>query len=248
MTAEGALREVRAALRNTLAAAAEELRLPLSAEQSRLLLDYVELLAHWNRAYNLTAVRDPVSMLTQHVVDCLAAVPAVRRERRGGRVLDVGSGGGLPGVVWAIMDPEFAVTCVDSVGKKAAFVQQVAASLALRNLHSQHARVETLSSTRFDLVTARAFAALPAFVDLTAALLAEGGAWLAMKGKIPADEISALASNINVFHVEQLQVPGMQADRCLVWMQHVTAVASADFVPNESGHSQSGSFPKAGRV
>jgi 16S rRNA (guanine527-N7)-methyltransferase len=248
LTAESALRDVRPALRNTLAAAAEELRLPLSAEQSRLLLDYVELLAHWNRTYNLTAVRDPASMLTQHVVDCLAAVPAVRRERRGGRVLDVGSGGGLPGVVWAIMDPEFDVTCVDSVGKKAAFVQQASSSLALRNLHSQHARVETLSSTRFDLVTARAFAALPDFVAMTAALLAEGGAWLAMKGKVPAEEISALASDIEVFHVEQLVVPGVEADRCLVWMRHVTAVASTDLLSTESVHSHSSSLPETGRV
>jgi 16S rRNA (guanine527-N7)-methyltransferase len=246
LTAEGALREVRLALRNTLAVAAEELRLPLSAEQSRLLLDYLELLAHWNRTYNLTAVRDPASMLTQHVVDCLAAVPAVRRERRGGRVLDVGSGGGLPGLVWAVMDPEMDVTCVDSVGKKAAFVQQAAASLALRNLHSQHARVETLSGPRFDVVTSRAFAALPDFVAMTAALLAEGGAWLAMKGKVPAGEIAALASDIEVFHVEQLRVPGMAAERCLVWMRNVINETSISKACSESVHSRSAS--EAGRT
>ena len=245
MKAESALRAVRPALRNTLAAAAEELRLPLSDEQSRQLLDYVELLAHWNRTYNLTAARGPASMLTQHVVDCLAAIPAVRREGRAGRVLDVGSGGGLPGVVWAIMDPELDVTCVDSVGKKAAFVQQAAASLALRNLHSQHARVETLLAARFDLVTSRAFAPLADFVALTDALLKEGGAWLAMKGKVPADEIAALASDIDVFHVEQLQVPGMEADRCLVWMQHATIDANAAMVCNESVHSHLLSFPGA---
>lgn len=246
MTTESAVREVRPALRNTLAAAAEELRVSLSAEQSTQLLDYIELLAHWNRTYNLTAVRDPVGMLTQHIVDCLAAVPSLRRERRGGRILDVGSGGGLPGVVWAVMNPELDVTCVDSVGKKAAFVQQAAAALALRNLHSQQGRVETLLVPRFDLVASRAFAALPDFVAMTAALLAAGGAWLAMKGKVPADEIAALASDIEVFHVEQLQVPGMEADRCLVWMQHATTNANEDMLSRESGCPQSTHFPEAG--
>lgn len=246
MTAEGALREARPALRNTLAAAAEELRLPLSAEQSRQLLDFVELLAHWNRTYNLTAIRDPASMLVQHVVDCLAAVPAVRRERRGGRVLDVGSGGGLPGVVWAVMDPETDVTCVDSVGKKAAFVLQVAASLGLRNMHSEHARVETLSAPGFDLIASRAFAALPEFVAMTTGLLAEGGAWLAMKGKIPRDEIAGVTADVEVFHVEQLQVPGLEAERCLVWVRRATGRASTDGSLRESVYPHSWQYRKTG--
>lgn len=248
MTAASALRETRPALRDALAAAAEELRVSLLVEQSSLLLDYVELLTHWNRTYNLTSVRDPAGMLTQHIVDCLAAVPALRRGRRSGRILDVGSGGGLPGLVWAVMNAEFDVTCVDSVGKKAAFVQQAAASLGLGNLHSQHARVETLSTVRFDVVASRAFASLPDFVAMTAGLVAEGGVWLAMKGKIPTDEIAALASNIEVFHVEQLQVPGMAADRCLVWMRPANDKSSIDQEFKESVRSQSGVFHQTGKT
>ncbi len=239
MISASALGDSRPALRTSLAAAAEELRLPLSEQQSTQLLDFVELLAHWNRTYNLTAVRDPANMLTQHVVDCLAVVPALRRENCRGRVLDVGSGGGLPGVVWAVMEPGMDVTCVDSVGKKAAFLQQAAGSLRLGNLHGVHARVETLAAGRFDLIASRAFAALPDFAALTAHLLSEGGAWLAMKGKVPTEEIVALAPGVEVFHVEQVRVPGLAADRCLVWMRHLSlSRISKDGAVKKSVHSQ----------
>lgn len=231
------------ALRDTLAAAARSLGVSVSNEQSAQLLAFVDLLAHWNKTYNLTAVRDPAGMLTQHVVDCLAAVPALRRERRGGRVLDVGSGGGLPGVVWAIMDPDVDVTCVDSVGKKAAFIRQVAAALGLRNLHGEHARVEALPSAGFDIVASRAFASLPDFVAATAAMLEAGGVWLAMKGKIPVDEMAALPAGVEVFHVEQLQVPGLEADRCLVWLRRKSARTIPDGHFYKSVRSHSGSCP-----
>ena len=162
-------------------------------------------------------------MLSQHMFDCLAVMAPLRRHLADAgpsqRLLDVGSGGGLPGVVIAILNPAIDVTCVDTVGKKAAFVQQVAASLRLRNLHSQHARVEQLKVPPFSVITSRAFASLVDFVGLTRTLLAEGGAWLAMKGKNPADEVNALPSDIAVFHVEQLQVPDLEAERCLVWMR-----------------------------
>ena len=237
MTAASAIGDARPALDATLSAAAEQLGLSLSAQQSSRLLDFVDLLARWNRTYNLTAVRDPSAMLTQHVVDCLAVVPALRREHRSGRVLDVGSGGGLPGVVWAVMEPGMDVTCVDSVGKKAAFVQQAAAALFLRNLHGEHARVETLAGGHFDLIASRAFAALPDFVALTSSLLAGAGVWLAMKGKVPTSEIAALGPAIEVFHVEQIQVPSLSADRCLVWMKKHES--SRDIDSKESGRLQS---------
>lgn len=194
-----------------------------TADQTRLLLGYLDLLQRWNATYNLTAVRDREAMLVQHLSDCLAVVGPLRRVRSCGRLLDVGSGGGLPGVVLSIMLPGFDVSCVDAVGKKAAFIQQVAATLALPNLRGLHARVETLKETPFDIITSRAFASLGDFTRLTRPLLAPAGAWLAMKGKPPEAEMAALPTDIEVFHVEQLTVPGLDARRCLVWMRPVGA-------------------------
>jgi len=202
--------------------AAQRLELTLGENEVDRLLAYLDLLQRWNATYNLTAVRDPQRMLTQHVVDCLAIVPSLRRHLGPAtprRLLDVGSGGGLPGAVIAVLNPAIDVTCVDTVGKKAAFVQQVAASLRLRNLHSQHARVEQMKAAAFDVVTSRAFASLTDFVALTRQHLAPAGVWLAMKGKDPVDERAALPVDIDVFHVEQLTVPGLDAERCLVWMR-----------------------------
>ena len=219
----------------TLAAAAETLGLQLSPEQTAKLLDYLALLDRWNRTYNLTAVRDVAEMLTQHVVDCLAAVPALRRTLPGPkRILDVGSGGGLPGVVWAVVDPTLDVTCVDSVGKKTAFIQQAASALGLTNLRAVHARVEKLQAAPFDVVTSRAFASLFDFITWTQALTTPGGVWLAMKGKLPLDEIAELPSGFLAFHVERLQVPGLAAERCLIWIRR-----SPSFMTNsESGRLQ----------
>lgn len=191
--------------------------------QRDALLAYLALLQRWNATYNLTAVRDPAAMLTQHLADCLAVVPALQRHYGrpppAMRVLDVGSGGGLPGVVVAVLLPMLDVTCVDTVGKKAAFVRQAAAALALPNLHAVHARVEALQAAPFDLITCRAFASLTDFVRLTRTQLAPSGVWLAMKGRRPDDEIDALPASVQVFHVEPLTVPGLAADRCLVWMR-----------------------------
>jgi 16S rRNA (guanine527-N7)-methyltransferase len=235
LTAAPSQRAERPPFGDRLAAAAEILGLQLSSEQSGKLLDYVALLDRWNRTYNLTAVRDPVEMLTQHIVDCLAAVPAFRRTLPGPkRVLDVGSGGGLPGVVWAIVEPTLDVTCVDSVGKKTAFIQQAALALRLENLRAEHARVEKLQAAPFDILTSRAFASLPDFVALTQALATPGGVWLAMKGKLPLDEIAALPSGFQAFHVERLNVPGLAAERCLIWIRRTAPV-----MPNsESGRLQ----------
>ena len=189
------------------------------AAQTRLLA-YLDLLAKWNRVYNLTALRDPAQMLTHHLLDSLAVVAPLSRHTQGrpARLLDVGSGGGLPGVVIAICCPEIAVTCVDAVAKKAAFVQQVAVALRLPNLRGVHARVEAVQD-KFDVITSRAFASLADFTQWSAPALAEGAVWLAMKGKRPDDEIAALPPGVEVFHVEQLQVPGLGAERCLLWLR-----------------------------
>ncbi|MBY0410791.1 MAG: 16S rRNA (guanine(527)-N(7))-methyltransferase RsmG [Burkholderiaceae bacterium] len=225
------------ALRAQLVAGASALALELTDAQVDLLMDFMALLQKWNKVYNLTAVRDPQEMLTHHLLDSLAAVAPLQRqveslerpvpESAVGapaaplRLLDVGSGGGLPGVVFAICCPGVDVSCVDTVGKKAAFIQQAAVALKLRNLHGVHARVESLI-TAFDIISCRAFAALPDFVAWSrGALAAPQGVWLAMKGKHPSEEITALPADVSVFHVEQLTVPGLAAERCIVWMRPV---------------------------
>lgn len=196
-----------------------ELGLAPTQAQSSALLRYLDLLQRWNATYNLTAVRSRAAMLTQHLADCLALIPPLQRRALQGRLLDVGSGGGLPGVVIATLLPEWDVTCVDAVAKKAAFVRQVAGALALPNLHAVHGRVEGQALPPFDLITSRAFASLSDFTTLTRPHLAPGGVWMAMKGRVPEDEIAALPSDIHVFHVEPLHVPGLDAQRCLVWIQ-----------------------------
>lgn len=180
---------------------------------------YLDLLQRWNSTYNLTAVRDRAGMRTQHLADCLAILAPLRRQAVKGRLLDVGSGGGLPGVVIAAAQPAIDVTCVDTVGKKAAFVRQVAGTLNLPNLHAVHSRVEAMKAPPFDIIISRAFATLELFTRLTESHLAVGGVWMAMKGQMPDDEIAALPTAIEVFHVEQLHVPGLDAQRCLVWMR-----------------------------
>ena len=204
----------------TLKSGVAELGLNLSDAQLELLLGYLALILKWNKVYNLTAVRDPQDMLTHHLLDSLTAVKPLVRYTQGqaAKVLDVGSGGGLPGVVLAICRPELDVSCVDTVSKKAAFIQQVAASLKLPNLHGIHARVETLSGP-FDLICSRAFASLSDFVTWSRGALAEQGVWMAMKAKHPQAEIDSLPADVQVFHVEPLAVPGLDAERCMVWMR-----------------------------
>lgn len=205
-----------------LGKASEVLGLQIGAAQAEAMLAYLSLLRRWNTVYNLTAVREPAAMVGQHLADCLAAGAALARWPRlagGGRILDVGSGGGLPGVVLAILRADWSVTCIDSVAKKAAFVRQVAGALRLANLHSEHGRVEQCQSGPYDVVTARAFASLADLVRLSDGALAQGGCWMAMKGQIPQAEMAALPPEIDVFHVEPLAVPGLDAERCLVWMR-----------------------------
>ena len=214
------MRPLEAGLRDGLA----QLGLDLDDGQIAQLLDYLDLIQKWNKVYNLTAVRDPAEMLGQHLLDSLAVIGPLRRQT-GGRpatLLDVGSGAGLPGVVIAICCPEVKVDCVDTVAKKAAFIQQAAVVLKLPNLRGLHARVENLTQP-YDVICSRAFASLPDFVAWSAGALAPQGVWLAMKGKRPDEEIAALPASAEMFHVEQLQIPGLDAQRCIVWMKRTAA-------------------------
>ena len=205
-----------------LKSGAAELGLQLTDAQFEQLLGYLALIQKWNKVYNLTAVRDPQEMLTHHLLDSLTAVAPLVRHTQGqsAKVLDVGSGGGLPGIVLAICRPELDVSCVDTVGKKAAFIQQVAASLRLPNLRGIHARVESLAGP-FDVICCRAFASLPDFVNWSRSALAGQGVWMAMKGKHPQAEIDGLPADVQVFHVEPLAVPGLDVERCMVWIRSV---------------------------
>ena len=207
--------------------ACSALGLELSPAQEAALLDYLGLLQKWNGTYNLTAIRDPQRMLTHHIVDSLAAVAPLRRHlrtRKAAQVLDAGSGAGLPGAVLAVMCPELRVTCVDSVGKKASFVRQAAAEIPIPNLGAIHSRLELLRTPCADVITCRAFATLADMVHATRHLLARSGVWIAMKGKRPDSEIAALPPDIEMFHVEPLDVPDLNAERCLVWLRHRAAL------------------------
>lgn len=212
------------ALEPQLRAGLQALELALDEAQITALLDYVDLIQKWTRVYNLTAVRDPQDMLTHHLLDSLAVVRPLRQQLaalgrdESVRVLDVGAGAGLPGVVLAICCPTMTVHCVDTVAKKAAFVQQAAVSLKLPRLRGIHARVESLTEP-YDVVCSRAFASLADFTQWSVGALAPEGVWMAMKGKHPAAELLALDPGVQVFHVEPLQVPGLDAERCLVWMR-----------------------------
>jgi 16S rRNA (guanine527-N7)-methyltransferase len=202
------------------------LGLSLAEDQQAQLLAYMDLIAKWTKVYNLTAVRDANEMLTHHLLDSLAVIGPLRREIASlvlpeGRelsLLDVGAGAGLPGIVIAITCPEISVTCVDTVAKKAAFIQQVAATLKLPNLKGLHARVESLTQP-YDVVCSRAFASLIDFITWSKSALASHGVWMAMKGKHPDQELAVLPESVKVFHVEQLQVPGLDAERCIIWMR-----------------------------
>ena len=198
--------------------AGEQLGVNLTHEAAARLISYLALIAKWNKVYNLTAVRKPDEMMTHHLLDSLAVIAPLQRHMAQGSLLDVGSGAGLPGVVIAICCPNINVTCVDTVAKKATFIKQVALELKLPNLVGLHARVESIEQT-FDVICSRAFASLPDFTQWSAQALAPAGVWMAMKGKHPADELAALPASVNVFHVEQLHVPELDAERCVVWMR-----------------------------
>ncbi len=188
-----------------------ELGLALSPATQAQLLAFRDLLLKWNKTYNLTALRDPQQALSHHLLDSLAILPHVGPEP----LLDVGSGGGLPGIPLAIARPELAVRMVDTVQKKATFLQQAAIQLGLQNVTVNHARVEELPG-QYAQISSRAFAELSLFVELTRHLLAPGGRWLAMKGVRPDAEIAALPADIVVESIIPLSVPGLDAERHLI--------------------------------
>lgn len=205
----------------TLTAGAKALGVPLSCTQIKSLATYGELLLRWNSTYNLTAIDSPSKVLTHHLLDSLALLPLLNQGLRGNdsqtqqKVLDVGSGGGLPGVVLAISAPDLKITLVDKVQKKVAFLTQVKVELNLVNLQPLHARVETLRES-FDVVVARAFSSLPELVRLTRPLLASSGRWLAMKGRIPEQELKSLPPDVVVSRIISLQVPGLKEERHVI--------------------------------
>jgi len=206
----------RPALTQTLSKGIKELKLDLNEKQHEQLLDYLALLFKWNSVYNLTSVRDPMQMVTHHLLDSLAAVPAFAQAES---VLDVGAGGGLPGIVLAIARPTMKVALIDTVHKKTAFLTQVKAELGLLNVTVHTARVEQLQVPhKFDVITSRAFADLSDFVNWSGHLLAEGGQFIALKGVAPPDEQERLPGEWKVTELRPLQVPGLQAERHLVFI------------------------------
>ncbi len=181
------------------------------------LLAYLALLLKWNKTYSLTAITEPERMVSHHLLDSLAALrPIAGRQPQ--RLLDVGSGGGQPGIPFAIVQPDWQITLLDSNHKKTAFLQQAVIELGLRQVSVVCDRVENVTAAPYDLITSRAFADLADFVRLTRPLLAQGGSWAALKGVQPFEEIAALPADI-ASRIEPLTVPGLGAERCIVWME-----------------------------
>ncbi len=212
-----------ASLRASLRAGADALALDLPAAQLDELLQYLALLHKWNSVYNLTAVRDPQQMLTQHLLDCMAALPAFTGAQH---VLDVGSGGGLPGIVIAIWarhaQPQMRVEMIDTVHKKTAFLTQVKAELGLANVKVNTGRVEQFApKEKFDVITSRAFAELGDFVSWSGHLLEEGGRLLALKGQAETTQREVLPNGWQIVRDLRLQVPGMDAERHVVQIERV---------------------------
>lgn len=196
------------ALAEKLATGIAQMGLQIGQDKQLLLLRYLELLAKWNKVYNLTAVRDPMDMVTLHLLDSLSVLPYIT----GKFLLDVGSGGGLPGVVLAICLPELQVTTIDAVQKKAIFMRQAKGELGLSNLQVVHARVEAYEvDSPYEMIISRAFSELDQFMALTQHLLADEGHWLAMKGVSPQTELDAL--KVKDCEVYPLFVAGLNAER-----------------------------------
>jgi 16S rRNA (guanine527-N7)-methyltransferase len=204
--------------REAIAAASAAAGCPLTQAQAEQLSRFGALLRKWNRVHNLTTIDRPQGILTHHLLDCLAVAPEVDRaiSTRPRRILDVGSGAGLPGLVLAVVLPDAEVTLVDSVQKKTAFLQQAAIEMGLGNVRVLHARVEDVRAPRFEAVVSRAFAELAEMVRLTAHLLEPGGLWMAMKGTVPAGEIAALPETVALVRTVKLRVPLLDAERHLV--------------------------------
>jgi 16S rRNA (guanine527-N7)-methyltransferase len=202
-----------------LAAGIAEMGLDVTAKTQHKLLAYLALLQKWNKVYNLTAVRDPLAIVILHLLDSLSVLPYVKAKS----LLDVGSGGGLPGIVLAICQPAMQVTTIDTVQKKAIFMRQVKGELGLDNLQVVHARVEKFNPTeKFEVIISRAFSEMALFVKLTQHLLTQNGQWLAMKGQVPHDELTKVeleSLKIKVQQIIPLTVAGLDAERHLVVLE-----------------------------
>ncbi|MFC5460086.1 16S rRNA (guanine(527)-N(7))-methyltransferase RsmG [Massilia niabensis] len=192
-----------------------EMGLNVGPEQRSQLMDYLALMAKWNSVYNLTSLRDPMQMVTHHLLDSLAAVPAFFDARN---VLDVGAGGGLPGIVLAIARPDMKVSLIDTVHKKTAFLTQVKAELGLANVTVYTMKVQDLQAGPFDVITSRAFADLSDFVNWSGHLLAEGGKFIALKGVAPPEEQERLPGEWKVQELRPLSVAKLEAERHLVFI------------------------------
>ena len=198
----------------------QQMQIELSAEQQQKLLDYVALLLKWNSTYNLTALRQEDQMLSHHVLDSLTLLPYLDGVQT---LIDVGSGGGMPGIPTAICRPDIQITLLDSNSKKTSFLSQAVIELGLSNVKVITGRVEAAEGIVFDAITSRAFAELRDFVTLTAQLLGENGRWLAMKGVHPYEEIAQLPEDVHVTQVDKLNVPSLEAERHMVIIQKGTA-------------------------
>lgn len=194
-----------------LARGIAEMGLNVSRETQEKLLAYLALLQKWNKVYNLTAIRDPLEMVTLHLLDSLSVLPYVKTKN----LLDVGSGGGLPGIVLAICKPDLQVTTIDTVQKKAIFMRQVKGELGLSNLEVVHGRVENYQPhEKFEVIISRAFSEIALFIKLTQHLLTENGQWLAMKGQVPHDEFKDFGAKLST--IIPLKVPDLNAERHLL--------------------------------
>jgi len=205
---------------------ARQLEPSIADLQVKQLIAYLECLHRWNGVHSLSAWKDPSDLLVHHVFDSMSLVGPLQRfaEGRPLRVLDAGSGPGFPAVVLAVMSPSWSVTAVDAVAKKVAFVRQAAAESGIFNLVGSHARLEDMPSSKpFDVVVSRAFGSLDHFTAQTSHLLASGGVWVAQKGRVPTEEMAQLRTDRQVFHVEPVTVPGLDAERHLVWLRKVEA-------------------------
>lgn len=197
----------------------DALGLTMTSVQIEQMIDYLALLFKWNSVYNLTSIRDPKDMVRQHLLDSLSAVYAFKDAKN---ILDVGSGGGLPGVVLAIAYPNAKVSMIDTVSKKTAFLSQVKTELSLENVTVYTSRVEQLIvEKKFDVITSRAFSELSNFINWSSHLLMEGGQYIAMKGVEPLQEIECLPENWSLTKLEMLQVPGLDVERHLVFIHYL---------------------------
>ncbi len=202
--------------RDLLRSGLDQLKLSLTSQQQDQLMDYLQLFAKWNQAYNLSAVRLPADMVRRHLLDSLAAVPFVV----GRRLIDVGTGGGLPGIPLAIAYPDRQVGLLDSAGKKTRFLHQVKTQLGLTNVHIINARCEGYKPEQlYDGVISRAFASLADFTRVCRHLLSADGCLWAMKGQYPAEELRAVEGTYQLLAHHALQVPGLAEERCLLQLK-----------------------------